>query len=66
MAEKFTDLIQTRLTKQQMKSLERMAEAEGLTVASWLRRMIIKEINLAENGIDGWILDKSKEKPVIH
>jgi predicted DNA-binding protein len=52
--EKYDTLVQTRLTKEQSDCLEQLSNAEGLTVASYVRRIIIKEINLARHGVDGW------------
>lgn len=52
--EKYDILVQTRLTKEQSDCLETLASAEGLTVASYVRRIIIKEMNLAIHGVDGW------------
>lgn len=53
-SEKYDALVQTRLTKEQSDCLETLASAEGLTVASYVRRIIIKEMNLARHGVDGW------------
>jgi predicted DNA-binding protein len=58
---KYTELVQTRLTDEQSATLEKLADAEGLTVASYVRRIILKEINFAETGIDGWPVKESQE-----
>lgn len=58
---KYTALVQTRVTDEQLATLEKLAEAEGLTVASYVRRIILKEINFAETGIDGWPVKAGQE-----
>lgn len=61
MAEKYTELVQTRLTVEQNAILEKLAQAEGLAVASYVRRIIIKELNFAMHGVDGWIVEDAPE-----
>lgn len=63
MAEKYTELVQTRLTIEQNVILEKLAEAEGLAVASYVRRIIIKELNFALHGIDGWVVEAKGQSP---
>jgi hypothetical protein len=58
---KYPALVQTRITDEQLATLEKLAEAEGLSVASYVRRIILKEINFAETGIDGWPVKESRE-----
>ena len=58
---KYTELVQTRLTDEQFAILGKLADAEGLAIASYVRRIILREINFAETGVDGWTVKDSQE-----
>ena len=58
---KYTELVQSRLTKDQLQILEKLADAEGLSLAGYIRRILIKEMNFAETGIDGWPIKEGTE-----
>jgi predicted DNA-binding protein len=54
MMEKYTELVQTRLTKDQIRRLEEFAKLEGLKVASLIRNIIIKKLDELEEDESEW------------
>lgn len=51
-------LVQTRIPLATAEEVDRVAEREGMAVATWLRRLIMKEINSMY--IEAWVSEKSR------
>jgi predicted DNA-binding protein len=58
--EKYTELVQTRLTKDQIRRLEDFAKLEGLKVASLIRNIIIKKLDELEEDESEWPKQKRR------
>jgi len=58
--EKYTELVQTRLTKDQIRRLEEFAKLEGLKIASLIRNIIIKKLDELEEDESEWAEQKRR------
>jgi hypothetical protein len=54
-------LIQTRIPADAGQRVAAIAETEGLSVAAWLRRLVLKEVNKMH--IETWVAEKSVTTP---
>ena len=52
-------IIQTRIPLSTANTVEELAAAEGLPVATWLRRLIVKEIGSMQT--EAWVVENSSD-----